>query len=84
MTEEAKGGNPMPGYLAAGCGGLLLLLSMAVAAFGAFHVFLDPRGKISADEAAPALGGGCCCMLGSVVIVALGVFLAVRAKKSAG
>ncbi len=77
------GDNPTPGYVVSGCGCLLALLSMAVAAFGAFHVFLDPRGRISADEAAPALGGGVCCGFSSLLIVGLGVLLVVQAKKSA-
>ena len=77
------GDNPVPGYVLSGCGCLLALISMAVAAFGAFHVFLDKGGKISADEAAPALGGGVCCGFSSLLIVGLGVGLVVMAKKAA-
>jgi len=75
--------SPTPGYLVAGCGCLLTLTALAVAAFGAFHVFIDPRGAISADEAAPALGSGVCCALGSVLIFGVGLFVAMQAKKKA-
>lgn len=69
------------GMITAGCGGLLVLLSMLVATFFAFHVFIDPRGGISDDEALPGMLGGCCCSMSSLLILGLGVFLAVRAKK---
>ena len=75
--------NPTVGYGISACGCLLTLTAAAVGAFGAFHVFLDPRGAISADEAAPALGGGVCCGLLSLLIVVGGVFLAMQAKKKA-
>jgi hypothetical protein len=75
--------SPKTGYVVSGCGCLLTLIGLGVAGFGAFHVFFDPRGKISADEAAPALGGGACCGLSSLLIVALGVYLVLRAKKAA-
>lgn len=55
---------------------------MAVGLFGAFHVFLDPRGKISADEAMPALIGGGCCSFTSLAIVVVGAVLALRAKSA--
>ena len=74
--------NPTVGYAVSGCGCLLTLICMAVAAFGAFHVFLDPRGAISADEAAPALGGGVCCAFPSLIFVGVGIFLAMQAKKA--
>jgi hypothetical protein len=77
------GDNPAPGYVVSGCGCMLVLLSMAVTAFGAFHVFLDQGGKISGDEALPALGGGVCCGVSSLLIVGLGVFLVLQAKKAA-
>ena len=81
MAEKAP--SSTPGYITAGCGCLLTLMAMAVGAFGAFHVFIDPRGKISADEAAPALGGGLCCGVLSLLIFAVGIFLAMQAKKKA-
>lgn len=73
--------NPNVGYGVSACGCLLTLVAGAVSAFGAFHVFIDPRGKISRDEAAPALGGGVCCGLLSLVILGVGIFLALQAKK---
>ena len=69
------------GMVAAGCGGLLLLSSLMMAAFFAFHVFVDPRGAISDDEAAPGMLAGCCCSMSSLMILAVGVFFAVRANK---
>lgn len=69
------------GMITAGCGGLLVLLSTLAAMFFAFHVFVDPRGAISDDEAMPGMLGGCCCSMSSLLILGLGVFLAVRAKK---
>ena len=39
-----------------GCGAIFVLISILAFFFGAFHVFLDPRGAISADEALPAMG----------------------------
>ena len=74
--------NPNVGYGISACGCLLTLIAAAVGAFGAFHVFLDPRGKISGQEAAPALGGGVCCGIMSLLIVAVGVFMAMQAKKA--
>ncbi len=71
------------GWIATGCGAFLALVTGAVGLFGAFHVFLDPRGAISADEAMPALIGGGCCSCSSVVIAAVGIFLVVRAKSAA-
>ncbi len=73
--------SPNLGYGVSACGCLLTLVAAAVGAFGAFHVFLDPRGKISADEAAPALAGGLCCGFMSLLIAGVGVFLAMQAKK---
>lgn len=58
--------------VAVGCGSILLFLAFCVAAFGAFHVFVDPHGHISADEAMPALIGGVLCMFVNFVIVAIG------------
>ncbi len=75
--------SPKVGYAVTGCGCFLALVAVGVALFGAFHVFIDPRGAISADEAAPALGGGLCCAFPSLIIAGLGVFLAMQAKKKA-
>jgi hypothetical protein len=76
--------NPAtPGYAVAGCGGCLALISLGVTLFGAFHVFIDPRGAISASEAMPAIPSGICCGLTSLVIAGGGVFLAMRAKNAA-
>ena len=71
------------GWVATGCGGCLALLTGGVGLFGAFHVFLDPRGRISADEALPALIGGGCCSFTSLAIAVVGVVVAVRAKAAA-
>jgi len=64
-----------------GCGAVLVLISILAFFFGAFHVFLDPRGAISADEALPAMIGGGCCGMSSLVIVVVSVFLLVRSRK---
>ena len=69
------------GIVLAGCGGLLVLSALLVAAFFAFHVFVDPRGAISDDEALPGMLAGCCCSMSSLLILGLGVFFAVRAGK---
>lgn len=71
------------GWVATGCGGLLTLITAAVGLFGAFHVFLDPRGKISRDEAMPALLGGGCCSFMSLAIAVIGIVLVVRARSAA-
>ncbi len=73
----------MLGYSLGGCGCLLALVCVLVGLFGAFHVVLDPRGAISDEEAMPALIGGVCCTLPSLVIFGAGVFLAMRARKAA-
>ncbi len=75
--------DPRLGYGLAGCGGFLGLAALALGCFGAFHVLLDPRGKISADEALPALAGGFCLALPALLLVGGGIFLAVRARKAA-
>ena len=66
------------GKVTLGCGALALLASVGVCLFGAFHVFLDPHGHISADEAAPALVFGVFCSLVSVVLAAVGAFFAFK------
>lgn len=77
--------NPGP-KVAVGCGSLLLFLAFCVSAFGAFHVFVDPHGAISADEAMPALAGGVLCMFVDVIIVGVGIALWMRggASQNAG
>ncbi len=71
--------NPKTGgQIALGCGLLLVLGSCLASGFFGFHVFLDPRGAISDDEAAPGLGAGVLCFLVSAGIVALGAFVAFR------
>lgn len=75
-------GSKTPGYATAGCGALLALLTGGIGLFSAYHVFIDKGGKISAREAQPFFFGGCCCSLSSLVIVAVGIFLLVRAKKA--
>ena len=74
--------SPAVGYGISGCGCLLSLIGMAVATFGGYHVFLDPGGRISGDEAAPALLGGSFCSLSSVLIVAVGLVLVLVAKRA--
>ncbi|MDQ3034718.1 MAG: hypothetical protein M3Y87_20070 [Myxococcota bacterium] len=71
------------GFVAAGCGGLLLLSSLAGVALFAFNVFIDSGGAMSADEAAPGLGAACCCSFTSLLIVVGGIVAAVRAGKNA-
>lgn len=75
--------NPKTGgQIALGCGLLLVLGSCLASGFFGFHVFLDPRGAISDDEAAPGLGAGVLCFLVSVGIAALGAFAAFRQQAS--
>lgn len=71
------------GWIATGCGGLLTLITAAVGLFGAFHVILDPRGKISGDEALPAMIGGGCCSFMSLAIAVVGIVLVVRSRSAA-
>lgn len=75
--------SPIPGYALSGCGCLLTLAGVLTALFGAFHVFLDQGGAISGDEAAPAMIGGACCTVPSLLLLGGGVFLALRARKAA-
>lgn len=74
--------DPKVGYGLAGCGCLLALLTAGVGLFGAFHFFIDPRGAISGDEAAPAMGAFCCTFVG-LAMAGAGIFLAMRAQKAA-
>lgn len=77
--------NPKTGgQVALGCGLLLVLSSCLASGFFGFHVFLDPHGAISDDEAAPGLIGGALCFLVSVVIAGGGAFLAFRQQPAAG
>ena len=64
-----------------GCGGILLVFSMMSALFGAFHVIIDPGGKISGDEALPAMLGGGCCSFVSLLLVGAGVFLFMKSRQ---
>lgn len=57
-------------------GRILLAIGVLVGGFGAFHVFLDKGGKISAREALPALYIG-------VAIAIVGLLLVVIAAKKA-
>lgn len=72
----------MGGKIAAGCGSLLLTAAFLVTLFGAFHVFLDPGGGISDDEAMPALIGGVLCMMFSMLVVTVGGVLALRSAST--
>jgi hypothetical protein len=76
-------GNDTGPKVAVGCGALLLFLAFCVTAFGAFHVFLDRGGAISADEAMPALLGGGMCMFVDVLIVAIGAVMLARGRGGA-
>lgn len=59
-------------------GSVLLFIGVLVGGFGAFHVFLDKGGKISAREALPALYAG-------ILLAVIGLVLAViGAKKAQG
>ena len=71
MTKKTRGS------IVAGCGALTLLSSLAVFAIFFYLGVIENRG-VSTEEATPALGGGCCCSLISLVIIGVGVFLAVR------
>lgn len=65
-----------------GCGALLLLACTASCLFWGFHVFLDPRGAISDDEAMPGMLGSMFCTMVSVALAVVGAFLTFR-KSSA-
>jgi len=66
-----------------GCGALLLgLCGLAVLFFG-FHVFIDPRGGISDDEAMPGFLGGILCGFVNFFVIAVGIFLATRKAEAA-
>lgn len=82
MTEQ-KPPSMVPGYVLTGCGCLLALASLAVAAFFGFHVFFDRGGAISGREAEPGLAGGACCALGSLAIFAAGGVVLYLAKQKA-
>ncbi len=76
-------GNNTGPKVAIGCGGILLFFAFCAAAFGAFHVFVDPHGHISADEAMPALIGGVLCMLVDFLIIVAGIALLMRGGSGA-
>lgn len=76
--------NPNVGYGAAACGAILTLITGGVGLFSAFHVFVDPGGGISKREAMPFFISGCVCSFPSLAIIAIGIFLAMKAKKDAG
>ncbi|HJL18765.1 MAG TPA: hypothetical protein RMH99_24095 [Sandaracinaceae bacterium LLY-WYZ-13_1] len=78
MSERTGGGAAPKAMI--GCGGLLLVLSLAVTLFSAFHVLIDPRGNISDEEAMPSMLGGILCLLVSVTLAGVGAVLAVRKK----
>ncbi len=65
------------GSIAAGCGALTLLSSLAVFALFFYLGVIENRG-VSTEEAMPALGGGCCCSIISLVIIGVGIFFAVK------
>jgi hypothetical protein len=72
------------GWVAVGCGVLLLFLSFLVIAFFGYHAFADVGGAISGDEAMPGVAAGCCCAFSSLLIALGGVVAAVRAGRAAG
>jgi hypothetical protein len=51
-----------------------------VALFFGFHVVQD-SGAISADEAAPGLGAGCCCAFTSLIIAVVAFVASSRGQK---
>lgn len=66
-----------------GCGALLLLLCTASCLFWGFHVFIDPRGAISDDEALPGMLGAIVCGFISAGLAAVGLFLTMRKPSGA-
>ena len=64
-----------------GCGGILLIFSMMSVFFGAFHVIIDPGGKISGDEALPAMLGGSCCSFVSLLLLGVGFVLFMKSRQ---
>ncbi len=82
MTDQPKGG--IAGKVVLGCGGLLLLVSLGVTLFCAFHVFIDPRGAISRNEAMPGfLAGGFFSFI-SVVVMIVGAIVNSRKAATGG
>ena len=74
MAEQSKAKTG--GKVMLGCGGLLLLLALSVTLFCAYHVFLDPRGAISAREAMPGFLAGSFFVFISIVVLLVGGVLA--------
>ena len=70
------------GWVGAGCGTLLVLLSLVSFAFFAY-VGLEGRGR-DEEIAFPAAGLSCCCSLSFLLVVGLGLYFALStAKKNA-
>jgi hypothetical protein len=80
--SEPGSGKRIAGFVTIGCGGLMLLIALGVTLFCAFHVFIDPHGAISDDEALPGLIGGLACFFFDFVPIIVGIFLA-RKKAAA-
>lgn len=70
------------GMVAAGCGLLLLMSSLATMLLFFYLGFIESR-NVSEEESLPGIGGGCCCSIVSLAIVGIGIYFAVR-KPAAG
>jgi len=68
------------GWIGAGCGGALFLLTLASAAF---FIYVGVEGSRSdGDVAWPATAGSCCCGLMSLAFAGIGVYFALSRPKS--
>lgn len=72
------------GFLSLGCGGLLALVALGLTAFFGFHVFLDPGGHISDDEAAAGLAAGLCTLVPALGMLVAGAMMAFRSPDPGG
>lgn len=65
------------GMIAAGCGLLMLMSSMATVLLFFYLGFIESR-NVSEEEAAPGIGAGCCCSVTSLILLGVGIYFAVR------
>ena len=70
-----KSQSQVVGAALVAAGSLLLLIALPTTAFSGYHVFLDPRGAISAREAAPFFALGAVTILLAALPLALGAIL---------
>jgi hypothetical protein len=72
------------GFVSLGCGALLALVALGLAAFFGFHVFVDPGGAISDDEGMPGLAAGLCTLVPALGLLVAGAVMAFRGAEGGG